>query len=140
MAQLALVQNLVTSWHHLHCLQSWPPGCVTCIALALSVNIELVSSSARVNSVKFHKGGSLTHSVSYLETSRPIDRTPGIPGSNKNYSATCVIHRPQFQKGLVVSYLERLGPIDRTPGIPGSDKKLKVAMNKKITNTPSTRI
>ena len=62
-AQHRLVQNLVVWWHHLHCLQSWPPGCVTCIdilpciaLLALSVSIDLVSSPARVNSVKFQKG------------------------------------------------------------------------------------
>ena len=29
-AQLWLVQNLVIRWRHLHCLQSWPPACVTC--------------------------------------------------------------------------------------------------------------
>ena len=40
-----------------------------------SVGIELVSSSDRVTSVKFQKG--------VLERSRPIDRTPGIPGSDK---------------------------------------------------------
>ena len=50
-----LVQNLVIRWRHMHWFQSWPPGCVTCIAtlpwnalLALSVSIEFVSSSARV--------------------------------------------------------------------------------------------
>ena len=66
-AQLGLVQHLVIRWRHLHCLQSWPPGCVTCIAtlpwialLALSVSIELVSSSARVTSVKSQQGVSLT--------------------------------------------------------------------------------
>ena len=48
--------------------------------MALSVSIEYVSSSARVTSVKFAKGGS----VSYLERSEPIDRTPGTPGSDKN--------------------------------------------------------
>ena len=65
MAQLA--QKLVIRWHHLHCLQSWPPGCITWIAtlpwivlLALSVNIELVSSSARITSVKSQQGGVLT--------------------------------------------------------------------------------
>ena len=65
--QMALVQNLVISWRHLHCFQSWPPDCVTCIAtlpwialLALSASIELVSSSARVTSVKSTKGLSLT--------------------------------------------------------------------------------
>ena len=76
-AQRALVQNLVIRWRHLHCFQSWPPGRVTCIAtlpwialLALSVSIELVSSSARVTSVKFQKP-----LVSYLERLKPIDRT-----------------------------------------------------------------
>ena len=60
---LALVANLATRWRHLHCIQRWPPDCVTCIAtlpwialLALSVSIELVSSSARVTSVKSQQG------------------------------------------------------------------------------------
>ena len=55
-------QNLVISWR-LSKFQSWPPDCVTCIAtlpwivlLALSVSIELVSSSARVTSVKSQHG------------------------------------------------------------------------------------
>ena len=48
--------------------------------MALSVSIEFVSSSARVTSVKFQKGIGLTQ----FERSRPIDRTPGIPGSDKN--------------------------------------------------------
>ena len=86
--QMALVQNLVISWCHLHCFQSWPPDCVTCIAtlpwialLALSVSIELVSSSARVTSVKSAKGVGITHSL----TSRPIDQTPGFkPGYDKD--------------------------------------------------------
>ena len=50
-----------------HWFQSWPPGCLTCIAtlplialLALSVDIDLVSSSARVTSVKSTKGVGLT--------------------------------------------------------------------------------
>ena len=73
-AQLALVQHLVIRWRHLHCFQSWPLGRVTCIAtlpwialLALSVSIELVSSSGRVASVKFHKR------LSQLETDRDPD-------------------------------------------------------------------
>ena len=44
-----------------------------------SVSIEFVSSSARVTSVKFQQGVSVTQ----FERSRPIDRTPGIPGSDK---------------------------------------------------------
>ena len=86
MAQLGLVQNLVIRWRHLHCLQSWPQGWVTCIAtlpwiilLALSVSIELVSSSARVTSVKSAKGLSVTDG----RTSGPKDQTQGTPGSNK---------------------------------------------------------
>ena len=87
MAQLSLFANLTTRWHHLHYLQIWPPGCIICIAtlprialLALSVGIQLVSSSARVASVKSQQGLRLTHSV----TSGPIDRTPGLPWSD-NY-------------------------------------------------------
>ena len=67
MTQVALVRNLVIRWRQLHCLESWPPGCVTCIAtlpwialLALSVGIELVSSSTRVTSVKSQQGVSRT--------------------------------------------------------------------------------
>ena len=70
----------------------WPPGCATGIAtlpwislLALSVFIELVSSSARGTSVKFQK--SQLQSVSYRRTDirTRIGRTPGTPGSDKNY-------------------------------------------------------
>ena len=69
MARLALVANMATRWRHLHRLQIWPPDgatCISCIAtlpwialLALSVSIELVSSSARVTSVKFQQGVSV---------------------------------------------------------------------------------
>ena len=90
MAQLGLVQNVVIRWRHLHCLQSWPPGCVTCIAtllwivlLALSVSIDLVSSSARVTSVK----STQRLVVCDGQTSGPKDRTPGLPGSDKNMSS-----------------------------------------------------
>ena len=90
MAPLALVPSLTTRWRHYKqspaWFQSWPPGCVTRIAtlqwnalLALSVSIELVSSSARVTSVKSQQGVS----VSLLERTGPIDRTPGTPGSDK---------------------------------------------------------
>ena len=81
MAQLGLVQNLVIRWRHLHCLQSCPPGCITCIAtlpwialLALSVSIELVSSSARVTSVKSTQGLSLTHWRTDIRTQRSEPR------------------------------------------------------------------
>ena len=75
--------------------QIWPPGGLNCIssnfghqvALAvlpliafLAVSVELVSSSARVTSVKFQKGLGLSE----LETTEPIDRAPGTPGSDKN--------------------------------------------------------
>ena len=74
MAPLALLTNLVTRWYHLHQFKIWPPDgttWVTCIAtlpwialLALSVSIELVSSSARVTSVESVKPLRLTHSLS----------------------------------------------------------------------------
>ena len=62
-APLALDPNPVIRWRHLPLNQIWSPGGATCIAtlpwialLALSVSIELVSSSARVTSVKSAKG------------------------------------------------------------------------------------
>ena len=75
MMPLALVADLPTRWYHLYCFQSWPPDCITCIA---TVGIDLVSSSARVTSVKSQQ---VAHSV----TSGPKDRTPGLPGSDKNW-------------------------------------------------------
>ena len=69
--------------------QSWPPGCVTCVATlpwnalsALSVGIELVSSAARVTPVKSAKPLSVSRQ---LETTGPIDQTPETPGSDKNH-------------------------------------------------------
>ena len=55
---------MVIRWRHFYCLQSWPPGSVTCVAtslpwialLSLSVSIDLVSSSTRVTSVKSTQG------------------------------------------------------------------------------------
>ena len=62
---------------------NWSPGFVTGIVtlswivlLALLVGIELVSSSTRVTSVKSAKGVGLSE----LETTGPIDRTPGHLG------------------------------------------------------------
>ena len=90
MAPLALDPNLVIRWRHLHLIQIWSPGGATRIAtlpwialLALSVSIELVSSSARVTSVKSAK----RLGVTYLERPGPIDRTPGIPGSDKKFKS-----------------------------------------------------
>ena len=72
---LALVTNLAARWHNFHWFQFWPPGGATCISykfghqvapLALSYCLglpywqyQLVSSSARVTSVKFQQGYSL---------------------------------------------------------------------------------
>ena len=47
--------------------------------MASSASIELVTSSARVISVKFQKGLGVTQ----FERTRPIDQTPGTPGSDK---------------------------------------------------------
>ena len=51
MPPLALVQHLATRWHH--CIVTLP----WIALLTLSVSIELVSSSARVTSVKSTQGG-----------------------------------------------------------------------------------
>ena len=97
MALLALVINFATKWRYLYWFQSWPPVCTTCIVtlpwiaiLALSVSIELVSSSARVTSVKSQKG--------HLERLGPIDRTPGIPGSDKNLNKSLKINKKHKTK------------------------------------------
>ena len=76
--------NMSTNWFVSKVLS----GGLTCIssnfghqvALLGSVGIELLSSSARVTSVKS------AHSLgwSHWRTSGPIDRTPGTPGSDKN--------------------------------------------------------
>ena len=50
--------------------------------MALSVSIELVSSSARVTSVNSTQGVGLTHSLSDGHPDTKIG--PGIPGSDKN--------------------------------------------------------
>ena len=55
------------------------PHCLELPYWHYQFSIELVSSSARVTSVK-----SLQTSVSDGRTSGPIDRTPGLPGSDKN--------------------------------------------------------
>ena len=59
MAPLASVANCATKRQHLHWFKIWTSGGATCIAtlpwialLSLSASIELVSSSARVTSVK----------------------------------------------------------------------------------------
>ena len=83
-APLALIQKLVTGLcRYLHWFQIWPPGCIVTlhclglpIILALSVFIELVSSSARVTSVKCQKCLERRE----WRTSEPKDRTPGLPG------------------------------------------------------------
>ena len=62
LALLELVTSLATKWCLLHKFHCWPPDGATCIATlpmitlsTSSVGIELLSSSARVTSVKFQK-------------------------------------------------------------------------------------
>ena len=73
MVPLALVSILATRWRHLYCHIAWD------CPLISSVGIELLSSSARVTSVKSTNPLVCTQ----LERSGPIDRTPGTPGSDK---------------------------------------------------------
>ena len=65
MAPLALVANLATRWRHLHCFQSWPTDCITCIATLLYRHYQLSwyphqpeSHQLSLNNVSY----SLTHS------------------------------------------------------------------------------
>ena len=86
-AQLGLVQNLVVRWRHLcNCIGSKVGHQVGLYALPhcleLSVGIELVSSSAKVSSVKSQQ---VAHSLTHSLTSGPIDRTPLLPGSDKKH-------------------------------------------------------
>ena len=76
MAPHALVPNLATRWRHFH-LQ----GCVNMhchIALNCPIGIMSQYSLSRVTSVKSTKGVGLSF------RHRPIDRTPSIPGADKN--------------------------------------------------------
>ena len=106
------LQILATRWSYLHWLQIWPPGGATCISLKLVKwhnfywfktwppgcltalphyclelpywHYQLVLSwyqhQPESHQLSFQKGVSLTQWV----TSAPIDRTPGVPGSDKN--------------------------------------------------------
>ena len=74
LAPFALLPKLATRLHH--CIATLP----WIALLALSVSIELVSSSARVTSVK----STQPLGVCLWRTSGPKDRTPGFPGSDKN--------------------------------------------------------
>ena len=100
MAPLALVANFVIRWCHLHCLATrlyhYTATLPWIALLALSVSIGLVSSSARVTSVKPTQGVGLTH----WRTTGPIDRTPGTPGSDKNPSIAHTLLKPQRPRSL----------------------------------------
>ena len=64
LAPVTLFVNFATRWHFLHWFEIWQPGWLDeshatlpwIALLALSVSIDLVSSSAGVTSVKFQKG------------------------------------------------------------------------------------
>ena len=70
-AQLALVQNLVISWHHLHCFQSWPPvilALLHCLQLPFW-HYQLVLSwyphQPESHQLSLHKGLLLTYSLTH---------------------------------------------------------------------------
>ena len=76
--QLALVPILATRWRYLHWLQIWSPdGATWHYQLVLSLYLHQLES----HQLSLQK---VSQFVSLLETSRPIDRTPGTPGSDKN--------------------------------------------------------
>ena len=83
---LALVSILATRWRHLHCYIAWD------CPLTSSVGIELLSSSARVTSVKSAKPLVVTDG----HRPRPIDRTPGTPGSDKNQGVLANVSEMQW--------------------------------------------
>ena len=72
--------------HHLHLLQIWPPGRVTCIAilpwivlLAVSAGIEWVSSSDRVTSVKSQKPLRVSETLSIVQAQPQQGSVPSDP-------------------------------------------------------------
>ena len=73
--------------HRPHCASPCQPAasrsgwnCPIGMELTLSASIELISSSARVTSAKFHK---VPYVGTDIERPGPIDRTPETPGSGK---------------------------------------------------------
>ena len=69
---IALVSFLATRWCHLHQLQIWPPDGATCIWYLHQPEPHQLSQ----------------HKVpQWVETSGPIDRTPGTPGSDNQMGA-----------------------------------------------------
>ena len=75
MAPLGLVPNLATRWRHLHWLQIWPPDGTTCITC-----ITCITFITCITCISFKK----VEWVSEFQRLGPIDRTPGIPRSDKN--------------------------------------------------------
>ena len=114
---LALVKNLATIWRHLHLLQIWLPDGTTCISSKFGHQMAPLESLALphcrgmsywyyqlVLSLYLHQLDShqlslqKVYSLTQWERSEPIDRTPGTPGSDKNFVITgCPrISRHQF--------------------------------------------
>ena len=75
MAPLALVANFATRWHHLHWLQIWPPDGTTCITCKTCITFITCITCISFKKVEW---------VSEFQRLGPIDRTPGIPRSDKN--------------------------------------------------------
>ena len=92
MTPLALVAKLTTRWRHLHCFQSWPTDCITCIATLLYWRYQLVLSwyphQPESHQLSLQK-------VSQWRTTGPNYRTPGLPGSDKNIPVkfSTMVHR-----------------------------------------------
>ena len=96
MAPLTLVANLATRWCHLHCLQIWPPDGTTCIDSKVG-HQETSHRLPHCHGLPYwhyqlvlgwyhHQPESTQLSltkVSEFVTSGPLDRTPGLPGSDK---------------------------------------------------------
>ena len=85
-------------WQLVRRLTTCPPGWVTCIATlpwitlsTLSVSIKLVSLSARVTSVKFQKGVSLSELKTDTKTNRSDQRYLGLIKKNQSKEASSYI-------------------------------------------------
>ena len=90
MAPLELVAKLATRWRHLHKFQIWPPDGAT-------------------------RNGHLLQSITCITciTCLTIDRTPGIPGSDKNGDFLYGEFGASGDQGLesVLSHNTHAGPV-----------------------------
>ena len=85
-AQHAMVQNLVIKWHHLHCFQNWPPGCITCNATSPWIPINKLGKMNQIYVFLFLVFTSYTPALQHLLLLIKLDESSvhagAVPGSS----------------------------------------------------------